>query len=272
MQIQTNFPVAFSHIGERLSNQDALYPLENKADAQTQLFMVCDGMGGADKGEVASQLLCQGIAAYAVSMGYPVFDQVHLQVAIDLVYSDFFDYLQQHPFVNRMGSTLAFLQIHDQGVTVAHVGDSRIYQLRAGKIIFQTRDHKQVNDMVDAGIITAVQAQTHPWRNRLSRAIVVNAGETLNSVVQPIPDLCVIPDVQAGDYFFMCTDGVLEQMDDYVLETIVSGTMSDQAKIASLVALCQGKTKDNYSGYLVGIRSVTQPATVSETVVTPWLP
>ncbi|RAJ93091.1 protein phosphatase [Larkinella arboricola] len=269
MYITINRPVAFSHIGQRTSNQDTVYPAVEGADDSSPLFLVCDGMGGADKGEVASQLLCREIGAYAETAHFPVFDGEHLKAALEQAYAAYYAYLKQHPFVNRMGSTLALLQFHEQGATVAHLGDSRVYQVRGGKIIFQTKDHKQVNDMVEAGIITAVQAQTHPWRNRLSRAVVVNAGEVPRPSAVPEPELSVLTDVRAGDSFFMCTDGVLEQIDDYALEAIVSGPVPDQAKIASLLALCHDKTKDNYSGYLISVKNVQQTSPVPKPVAVP---
>ncbi|GAB4016081.1 protein phosphatase 2C domain-containing protein [Spirosoma migulaei] len=258
MQIHPSLPIAFSHIGQRTVNQDTLYPTVDKATTQTQLFVVCDGMGGADKGEVASQLLCDTIVRYAASMNDPIFDVVHIQAALHLTYESYTTYLSQHPLISRMGSTLALLQLHERGATVAHIGDSRVYQLRGGKIIFQTQDHRQVNDMVESGIITATQALTHPWRNRLSRAVVVSAADKNGPMNPPTPDITVLADVRAGDYFFMCTDGVLEKIDDYVLSTLLAGDMPDQAKIGSLQALCDGSTKDNYSGYLIGISHVTQ--------------
>ncbi|MFD1145444.1 PP2C family protein-serine/threonine phosphatase [Larkinella insperata] len=264
MHIEINKPAAFSHIGQRPINQDTVYQVDSD---QAKLFLICDGMGGADKGEVASQLLCEGVISYAESAGYPVFDQEHLSAALGQVYKSFYDYLNRYPFVSRMGSTLALLQFHEQGATVGHIGDSRIYQLRAGKIIFQTKDHKQVNDMVEAGIITAVQAQTHPWRNRLSRAVVLKAGESLQPTAIASPEVRVLTDIRAGDSFFMCTDGVLEQIDDYTLETIVSGMLSDQAKVTALLALCGDKTKDNYSGCLISVKTVTQTASVYKPVV-----
>lgn len=267
MHIQSNLPYSFSCIGQRSVNQDALYPPENEADEKAQLFVVCDGMGGADKGEIASQLLCNGVVAYASSMGYPVFDQVHLQTALDQVYDAYQTYLRQYPLTNRMGSTLALLQFHENGANVAHIGDSRVYQLRAGKIIFQTKDHKQVNDMVEAGIITETQAQTHPWRNRLSRAVVVSSADSESSSAHSVPDLTVLTDIVAGDYFFMCTDGVLEQIDNSTLETLLAGNRPDQAKLDSLTALCDGQTKDNYSAYLIGIKHVTQDATLTKSSV-----
>lgn len=258
MHIKPNHPLAFSCIGQRTINQDALYPAVGLATEDSNFFVVCDGMGGADKGEVASQLLCETITDYALSFNNPVFDLVHLRTALGMAIGRYYTYLRDHPLVGRMGSTLTVLQFHEQGATVAHIGDSRVYQLRLGKIIFQTHDHKQVNDMVDAGIITATQALTHPWRNRLSRAVVAEPGHNATSLTIPTPDITVITDVQVGDYFFMCTDGVLEQLDDYALKTLLAGDIPDQAKMQSLVTLCNGQTKDNYSGYLIGISQVMQ--------------
>ena len=258
MHIHPALPVAFSHVGQRTINQDALYPAVGRATEETQLFVVCDGMGGADKGEVASQLLCQTLVKYVSALGSPVLDSVHVQAALSQAYVAYYDYLHRHPLVNRMGSTLAVLQLHAKGVTIAHIGDSRVYHIRAGKIIFRTQDHRQVNDMVEAGIITATQALTHPWRNRLSRAVVANSTEEDRQASRPIPDMTTLTDIRAGDYFFMCTDGVLETIDDYTLEMLLASNIPDQAKAQSLQTLCEKQTKDNYSGYLIGISQITQ--------------
>lgn len=263
MHIHLTTPFAFSNVGQRPTNQDAVYPTVGNATSDTKLFVVCDGMGGADKGEVASTLLGKAIMEYARAMDYPIFDIVHLNAALDWVYHAYHDYLQLQPFVNRMGSTFAFLQVHEQGITIAHVGDSRIYQIRAGKILFQTRDHRQVKDMVEAGIITAEQALSHPWRNRLSRAIVAGQDDKTGRKNRATPDVTMLTDIQSNDYFFMCTDGVLEQIDDYTLEKIMVASVPDQAKMQSIEALCEGRTKDNYSGYLMSIHHVTQTEAVS---------
>lgn len=268
MPIQPALPLAFSQIGQRDMNQDALYPAVDAANEQTTLFIVCDGMGGIDKGEVASRLLCDAVADYARSLDYPVFDLVHLRAALDRAYAAYHEYLRRHPFVGRMGSTLALLQLHERGATVAHIGDSRVYQVRDGKILFQTKDHKQVNDMVDAGIITATQALTHPWSHLLSRAVLAEPGSDGNvTSSRATPDVTVLTDVRAGDYFFLCTDGVLEQMDDYGLETLLSVDVPNQAKLQALLARCDGATRDNYSGYLIGIDYVNQTAPVPSAVI-----
>ena len=268
MHIEPALPLAFSHIGQRTINQDALYPTVGVATEQTSLFVVCDGMGGADKGEVASQLLCDAITRYARSFDCPIFDAAHLRTALGLALDTYRAYLQQHPLVGRMGSTLALLQFHEHGATVAHVGDSRVYQLRDGAVIFQTKDHKQVDDMVEAGIITATQALTHPWRNRLSRAVMAEQRGADEPPSIPTPDITMLTDVRAGDYFFMCTDGVLEQLNDQALTTVLTDGASNQAKLQLLVNLCaDGQTKDNYSGYLIGVSHVRQNSPVSAAVL-----
>lgn len=254
MFIEPTIPVAFSHIGQRAVNQDSVYPAIGQATDQSQLFIVCDGMGGADKGEIASKLLCEAFVTYATSENQRFTELTHLSAALALAYQAYHNYLNQHPFVSRIGSTLALLQFHEQGATVAHIGDSRVYQLRNGAIIFQTQDHKQVNDMVEAGIITATQALTHPWRNRLSRAVVVSAGT--DEVTYAKPDVTCLTDIQAGDYFFLCTDGVFEQIDNYTLGTILAQAIPDQAKVQAILSVCAGQTKDNYSGYLIGVNQV----------------
>ena len=219
-------------------------------------------MGGADRGEVASQLLCDAVAGYVESMGSPVLDSVHLRSALDVAYSAYLNFLSQHPLISRMGSTLALLQFHEHGATVAHLGDSRVYQIRAGKIVFQTKDHRQVNDMVEAGIITIAQAATHPWRNRLSRAVTVSAGDTSKSLSRVTADCICLTGIQPGDYFFICTDGIQEQIDNDTLEALLSQPLSDEEKVDALLSLCRDKTKDNYSAHLVRVSYVpaTEPA------------
>lgn len=254
MQICLSPPISFSQTGQRAQQQDTMFPAAGEANEDATLFIVCDGMGGADRGDVASQLLCHSVVGYLESMGVPVLDSVHLRSALGIAYDAYRAFLKQNPLVNRMGSTLALLQFHDRGATVAHIGDSRVYQIRAGKIIFQTKDHRQVSDMVEAGIISAVQAKTHPWRNRLSRAVVVSASD--NSVTPVTADCICLTDIKKGDYFFLCTDGIQEQVDNDALEALLIQPLSDTDKVDSLLAVCREITKDNYSAHLVRVSHV----------------
>lgn len=247
-------PLAFSEPGERPNNQDFIFPELGKASATDRLFLVCDGIGGADKGEEASRIVGQQVADYFLR-NYPlVVNKVAVREALQEAYDCLEAYLTQHPLVNRMGTTLALLQLHDRGASVVHLGDSRVYHIGCQGLKFCTTDHKQVYELVEAGIITAEQAKTHPWRNRLSRAILVQSAQA--SSRQDVPDLTHLADVEVGDYFFLCTDGVLEQLDETRLLAILHSDEPDIEKLAQVMAVCQHRTKDNFSGYLVRVDAI----------------
>lgn len=259
MLIETYQPFSFSYTGQRANNEDTIWPLPSQANEQTRLFLVCDGMGGADKGEIASQLIVEEITRFVAANGFPLLDDSHLDAALSDVRTAFQTYMQAHLLINRMGSTMALLQLHEQGVTIAHIGDSRVFQVRDGFVIFQTIDHKQVNDMVESGIITAEQALTHPWRNRLSRAVVMNSDESQNPHFRfESPDVVLLTDVQPGDYFFLCSDGVLEQIDGQMLGAILKIDVADATKCQLLLQRCTNTVKDNYSGHLIRIKRIIQ--------------
>lgn len=253
MEIQIRKPLSFSEPGERPNNQDFIYPNPGAASTDDRLFLVCDGIGGADKGEEASRIVGQCVADYFRRNQPLALNKAAIREALQEASDGLRQYLDQNPLVNRMGTTLALLQLHEQGASVAHVGDSRVYHVGREGIKFCTTDHKQVNELVEAGIITAEQAKTHPWRNRLSRAILVNGAETK---ADDRPDVTHLTDVEAGDYFFLCTDGVLEQLDETRLLAILRTDTSESEKLGHLVAVCQNRTKDNFSGYLVSVDAI----------------
>lgn len=258
MTIEIYPPLSFSLVGQRANNEDTLYPGVGEATEQSRLFLVCDGMGGADKGELASQFVCEELTRYVDDVEPPILDDWHLEQALAQAHQRLYNYLKNNPLLSRMGTTVALLQFHGQGVTVAHLGDSRVAQVRGGIIIFQTRDHKQVNELVDAGIITTEQARTHPWRNRLTRAAIAHSSRLAEeSNRHHAPDVVLITDVQPDDYFLLFSDGVLEQVDEFGLELVLKTDVADTTKLELLLQLCAGKTSDNYSGHLIRVRAVT---------------
>lgn len=249
-------PFGFSEIGQRPNNEDFVYPKPGEGTALSRLFMVCDGMGGADKGEEASRMVGEGLAAYFQRKPTEELTEDYLSNALHAVHEEMVEYLRHNPLVSRMGTTLALVYLHPGGASVAHIGDSRVYFIRKGQILFKTRDHKQVNDMVDAGILTSEQAESHPWRNKLSRAIMAYSSTESTTRGLSTPDLLHIPDLQPDDYFFLCSDGVLENIKDKDLEVILGSQISDKEKGHQILSYCQDRTKDNYSGYLIRIDSV----------------
>lgn len=252
MTITLEKPFTFSLVGQRANNEDFVLPV----DEQSRLFAVCDGIGGWDRGEVASQLVAEATARYFQQHPGEDVDEKYLNAALGEANLALAGYLRHNLLVNKLGTTFALLYIDEKGATVAHVGDSRVYQLRAGKVLFQTEDHKYIHELLADGIITEEQALTHPRRNTLSRSIGVESGQFPPKMDKP--DVTHLTDIRAGDCFFLCTDGVLEQIDNHTLEAIFAQNIAPEEVIAQILFYCQDQTRDNYSGCLVTIQSVDE--------------
>ncbi|WP_435356144.1 PP2C family protein-serine/threonine phosphatase [Emticicia sp. SJ17W-69] len=250
MEVAIKTPISFSEIGQRSNNEDSLFPNQIFNEKSNRLFVVCDGMGGADQGEVASKIVCDGIVDIFSQNRKAKISIEFVVEALNSIHEKMKEYLHQNPFVNRMGTTLALLKLDENDTTVVHIGDSRVYQIRKGKIIFKTNDHKQVNEMVKAGVITSEQAKTHPWRNKLSKAIICQSVEKSRIAT---PEINFISDIQKDDYFFLCSDGVLEGIDDQILTIILNSDKENQIKVNEILDICKNQSKDNYSGHLIQI-------------------
>lgn len=249
MNIILGKPYAISEKGKRLNNEDAIFPLPEQMPSNQKLFMVCDGVGGAEKGEVASNLACESIQTYFSSFleGNP--SPAFIQKAIQYTETRFDDYMEEHPEANGMATTLTLAYASSNGITFAHVGDSRIYYIRKGEILYQSEDHSLVNSLVKVGKITPEEAQKHPKRNVIIRAIQGSLRPTEADVV-------VWNDVQPGDCIFLCTDGVLENVNNQTLASFFDGKSSILDIKDAIMNLCDNKTRDNFSFYLIPIEKV----------------
>lgn len=164
--------------------------------------VVCDGMGGANAGRLAGTLAAQSMEMQLAQPGEQepqdggsVLRQAVLQ-ANSAVYRAA---LAGGKETFGMGTTLAAVLVRGRDAFYAHVGDSRIYLLRGGTLVQLTRDHSLVQQMVEAGKITAQQARSHPQRNRITRALGVEGRVEV--------DVGCIP-VQPGDELLLCSDGL----------------------------------------------------------------
>lgn len=252
MKIQINQPVPVHGLGKRANNEDNLFPPPGAATTGDTLFMVCDGVGGSEKGEMASDLACRSVSAYYHRHRIAVSDDTSIHNAIAFARAEIERYGRDNPGSEGMATTLTFLHLHERGATVAHIGDSRVYHVRNGKVRWCTRDHSYVNDLVKAGVITDEQARTHPRRNVITRALQGGDPD-----VQA--DIHHITDLAAGDYFFLCSDGVLESVDENALLEILSAPTSDNAKMEQVRKLCEAFSHDNFTAYLVPVHSVEIP-------------
>ena len=201
----------------RKQNQDA-YQIE-KLDRNTRLFVVCDGMGGAKSGNIASTLATDVFVqevrqSWKSHLDQAKIDQI-LMGAVKLANFTVFDQSQQFPEFDGMGTTLVAVLLHGKKATVVNVGDSRAYGIDQNGIFQITKDHSLVQMMVDRGSLTPEQAKAYPGKNLTTRAIGTEA-----TVMCDIFHL----DVAKGDFFLLCSDGLSNMMDDQeILFEVVHG-------------------------------------------------
>lgn len=252
--------MAFSEIGRKDNQEDSTYPLPENMSESDRLFVLCDGMGGHENGEVASRTVCDAIGHYFEN---------HMQLE-EMTVKDYFlstlnyayDRLDEKDTggERKMGTTMTCVYLHSSGVLVAHIGDSRIYQIRpslydrkTGRlgIVYQSEDHSLVNDLLKIGEITPEEAKNFPRKNVITRAMQPNQERRAKA------DVFSFDDVKPGDYFFMCSDGILEQMANTQLTEIISDSrLSDNEKISQIKGICYNKTQDNYTCILIPIKDV----------------
>lgn len=255
---------SLQELGQRANQEDSLFPALGKSTPDDRLFVLCDGMGGHEKGEVASATVCETISRVILSTWHP--DEALSDELFQQALSSAFDALdaKDNGEERKMGTTLTFLCLHAKGATVAHIGDSRIYQLRPAsknfpaQIVFRTQDHSLVNDLVKIGEITEEEAKHHPQKNVITRAMQPCQEHRAKA------DITHLTDIQSGDYFFMCSDGMLEQStDDNILNIITKPNATDEQKLEMLRNVTE-ENKDNHTAHLIHIDKVEESMASSE--------
>lgn len=201
----------------RKQNQDAFHI--EKLDRNSLLCVVCDGMGGAKSGNIASTLAVDVFVEEVRRTWTPSITQYKLEqmlrAAVKLANFTVYDQSQQFEEFDGMGTTLVAALIHGHRVTVVNVGDSRAYKVDSDGIRQITRDHSLVQVMVDRGELSPELARTYPGKNFITRAI---GTETMVEC-----DLYHL-EVRKGDYLLLCSDGLSNTMDEQeMLFEIVHG-------------------------------------------------
>lgn len=259
MKITIRQPKSFSEIGRKDNQEDFLWPNPQMVTKENRVFLMCDGVGGQDSGEVASQTAATALGTYLTEhrSANGIVTQTDFEEALSYAYDEM-DKVDNGA-VRKMGTTMTCLVLHRGGALVAHIGDSRIYHVRpslASKegrtgIVYQSADHSLVNDLLRAGEITEEEAVNFPQKNVITRAMQPHLERRYKA------DVYEIDDVQGGDFFFLCCDGVLEQLTNDRLGAILSDeSLDDQGKIETIKAVCDGRTRDNYTCWLVPIDEV----------------
>jgi serine/threonine protein phosphatase PrpC len=200
----------------REENQDSLakYPHDNLdlTLPKGQLFILADGMGGHNAGKEASELAVNLFAYYYYSVpGDDIAES--LRRGFDGANDHIYNYSRHNPALAGMGTTCVVLVLRNDTAYFGNIGDSRIYRLDENQIEQLTRDHSRVAEMVRIGVLTREEAKIHPERSILYRSLGVRAVLEAD-IFDPIT-------LRAHDYFLMCSDGLINYVEDEEIQRIV---------------------------------------------------
>lgn len=242
-----------SHPGRKRRHNEDAYVIE------PPLFAVADGMGGAKAGEVAS-----GLAAAALKEGGgdgPGSGEARVTELIQEANRRVFRRANEDREASGMGTTMTVALVEGDRVVFGHVGDSRAYLIRDGQIEQLTDDHSLVAELVRSGRLTPEEAETHPQRSVITRAVGTEADVDVDTFsIEPA----------SGDLFLICSDGLTDMVDDRTIIQAIDkhrGNLEDAAK-ALVVAANRGGGEDNITVIFfevsgdAGDTAVTQEALV----------
>jgi len=209
-------------------------------DPEHKMFVVADGMGGHNHGEVASRLAVKAMQEFVEQTAdrdttWPfVYDsrlQRHsnrLKTAIRMAHDRVLRAIRSDGSLIGMGTTVVGVLLHGRVAAVAHVGDSRVYRFRDGHLELITQDHTWVNEQVVAGYLSVEQARAHPLKNVVTRAL---GGES--EVLVDVQEI----EVLEGDLFVLCSDGLTTMLSDQeISERLLDEEMTLDERCRQLVA------------------------------------
>ena len=226
MKVRTGIEVSVqSDIGcLRQNNEDSFGYWEPEDDRQFlrkgRLAVVADGMGGYEGGQEASRLAVETLVEVYRDFGGDD-PQAALVEALQAAHEQIREYSFAHPELRGMGTTCTAAAIVQDSLYYVHVGDTRLYLIRDGQITRVTRDHSYVGRLVESGMISREEAETHPQRNILTAALGTNPDLIMDSPGQPEP-------LRPEDVLLICSDGLWGQVRDSEILDAVENKSAEQ--------------------------------------------
>ena len=219
---------------------------EDSLIAQGAVFAVADGMGGHAAGEVASRI---AVEALATLLEHPAAGEEDVAEALRTANRGILQSQADNPDQAGMGTTATGLTVVDAGGrehwVVFNVGDSRVYRLAEHRLSMLTRDHSEVRELMDAGLIDAEEAARHPMRNIITRSLGTDPA--------PAPDVWVL-DPTPGERFVVCSDGLSNELDDREIMLVARKYDDPQVAADQLVgAAVRAGGHDNVSVVVVSV-------------------
>lgn len=237
------FTFSKTHAGKvRPYNEDALLDMTAR-----RVWVVADGMGGHSAGDVASQMLVDRIERFVLDT--PDFGIDELRQMIEVANREIFQYAHVHLDGKTMGSTVVLLFLQDGYFHCLWVGDSRIYLLRDNHLVQKTRDHSQVMELVEQGLLAEEDAEKHPLANVITRAVGVE--ETVRIDQQS-------GQLLHGDQFLLCSDGLTKELSNSEIHQIMCADSVNQSGLALLHAALVRGANDNVTCALIKVAKEKQ--------------
>ncbi len=233
----------------RENNEDAVV-----VDDATQLCVLADGMGGYNAGEIASGMATAFIKSEMARWLSEVGRNAKvreirraLEICVENANRSIFNASDSNPQYAGMGTTLVVGVFRDNALVLGHIGDSRCYRLRGNVLEQITKDHSLLQEQIDAGLITPEQAQGSSIKNLVTRALGVD-----DAVALEVND----HEVEVGDCYLMCSDGLSDMVDDAEIASILGGPLPIEQKADALVAAANDHGgRDNISVLLAQVDS-----------------
>jgi len=241
--------ISFEYITDkgkvRAHNEDS-YGIE-ESTPNGKVYVVCDGMGGHVGGATASNLAVTSILEYFRKEAY---DNIFVAIdkALQFANEQIYVHTLAEPSLKGMGTTAVVLVIKNDDCYIGHVGDSRIYLKTENKLHRITKDHSFVQNLVDAGVITDDQAESHPQKNQILRAL--GHGSEVKGTVSS-----AVIKVQKGDVFMLCSDGLNGMIHDSIMEEMIDPDNLEVSKLNLLNAAMENGGLDNITLVLVKVLS-----------------
>lgn len=239
---------AISDVGRvRRDNQDSGY-------AGPWLLTVCDGVGGAARGDIASSTAVQVIRRLDEPPTGPAGEDLLARIAgsVHRAHDRIAELVEEDSSLSGTSTTATIALFDGRTMGIGHVGDSRAYLWRSGEISQLTRDHTFVQGLIDEGRITEAESRVHPNRNLILKA--------LDGVHDPAPDLFLLP-VQEGDRLLLCSDGASGVLEDDRLGDILGSGTPDYAAVELVRASLEAGSSDNVTCVVADVVAGTDPAT-----------
>jgi PPM family protein phosphatase len=236
MNVKPGIEVAsLSDVGcQRENNEDSYLYWEPREDEEFKrkgrLAVIADGMGGHEGGQEASRLAVETVRE-VYDLGFRDDPQTALVESFAAAHTRIQDYAMRHPIFEGMGTTCTAFVLRGLQLYFAHVGDSRLYLVRDGRISRLTRDHSYVGRLVESGLVSAEDAEKHPQRHILTAALGAGRELAVDAAEQGVP-------LQQGDDLLLCTDGLWGVVTEEELESAVSNNAPAKC-CAALVKLAR---------------------------------